>query len=165
MLGTSDTCSTGHSSRRTSEPLYYILDCRIFDVTKACSCQLFKVNILIDYQSEYKSVAGLALSKNMLLFRKSTERGFPYRQFKTRHVTKKDIFLLSKIWYIKLKFWNSTTDFIIVLNYNSPCSIWNKPKTTSKKKLFDEHSELNCCCLFFFYLCEKSLWWSTTKIS
>ena len=29
--------------------------------------------MFIDYQSEYKSVAGLALSKNMLLFRKSTE--------------------------------------------------------------------------------------------
>ena len=153
MLGTSDTCSTGHSSRRTSEPLYYIVDCQIFDVMKACSCQLFKVNILIDYQSEYKSVAGLALSKNMLLFRKSTERGFPYRQFKTRHVTKKDIFLLSKIWYIKLKFWNSTTDFIIVLNYNSPCSIWNKPKTTSKKKyLTNTLSSIAAACFFFIFV-------------
>ena len=79
MLGTSDTCLTGHSSWQTSKPAYYIVDCKIFDMTKPCSCQLFKENIFIDYQSEYKSVAGLALSKNMLLFRKSTERGFPKR--------------------------------------------------------------------------------------
>ena len=30
MLGTSDTWSTSHLSRRTSEPAYYIVDCRIF---------------------------------------------------------------------------------------------------------------------------------------
>ena len=29
MLGTSDTWSTSHSSRRTSELAYYIVDCRI----------------------------------------------------------------------------------------------------------------------------------------
>ena len=55
------------------------------------------------------------------------------------------------------KIWNSITYFPIVLNYNSPCSIWNKPKTTSKK-LFDEHSLLNCyCCLFFLSLWKISL--------
>ena len=30
MLGTSDAWSTSHSSRRTSEPAYYIVDCRIY---------------------------------------------------------------------------------------------------------------------------------------
>ena len=76
------------------------------------------------------------------------------RWFTLRRVTKIDMFLLSKIWYIKIKFWNSITYFPIVLNYNSPCSIWNKPKTTSKK-LFDEHSVLNCYCYLFFYLCQN----------
>ena len=29
MLGTSDTWSTSHLSQQTSEPAYYIVDCRI----------------------------------------------------------------------------------------------------------------------------------------
>jgi Uri superfamily endonuclease len=29
ILGTSDACSTSHLSRQTSEPAYYIVDCRI----------------------------------------------------------------------------------------------------------------------------------------
>ena len=37
ILGTSDTWSTSHLSQQTSEPTYYIVDCRIFVCTYSSS--------------------------------------------------------------------------------------------------------------------------------
>ena len=58
MLGTSDAWLMSHSSRRTSKPAYYIVDCRISKRPHTCPEEIFGsiLKIFTSYQSKLQSL-------------------------------------------------------------------------------------------------------------
>ena len=110
MLGTSDSWSTSHSSQRTSEPAYYIVDCRISELWPLQIATLFAlmsrysvVPTLCMCVCEAATIKWLAADKSRYV----TNRGCAFcAKFDSQHLFLGKIFPqtndndpLNKLWF------------------------------------------------------------------